>query len=385
MAAMYGTEEETWRQGDRCLLPDPSGATLREATILRLSISNNDETMARVKVTDHNADGEEEEETVPTSKLIRPSLNHVADEKPQFSNNVADPRLCVPFELSDGDQVPYTINRYLRDYQREGIRFMYNSYRRSRGCILGDDMGLGKTVQVIAFLAALLQKTGTWEDIRNNRPQFLQSQVSSKQCKPKKVFLIVAPLSVLYNWRDELDTWGHFQCVVVHGLRKEEELARIRKGRTEIALTTYETLRLCLEEFNSIDWSAVVVDEAHKIKNPNAQITQAMKDLECEVRIGLTGTILQNNLEELWCVMDCVCMFFVFFLNQFQGRTRLSWQLGKLQKQVFGSYREGSEAQRDQTGPGYREEDCQSPGAADIPLVPQKNQSSDHGAAPQEG
>lgn len=107
--------------------------------------------MARVKVTDHNADGEEEEEeeTVPTSKLIRPSLNHVADEKPQFPNNVADPRLCVPFELSDGDQVPYTINRYLRDYQREGIRFMYNSYRRCRGCILGDDMGLGKTVQVM--------------------------------------------------------------------------------------------------------------------------------------------------------------------------------------------------------------------------------------------
>lgn len=140
---------ETWRQGDRCLLPGPSGATLREATILRLSISNNHETMARVKVTDHNADGEEEEETVPTSKLIRPSLNHVADEKPQFPNNVADPRLCVPFELSDGDQVPYTINRYLRDYQREGIRFMYNSYRRCRGCILGDDMGLGKTVQVM--------------------------------------------------------------------------------------------------------------------------------------------------------------------------------------------------------------------------------------------
>uniref|UniRef100_A0A3Q4MRT4 Excision repair cross-complementation group 6-like 2 n=1 Tax=Neolamprologus brichardi TaxID=32507 RepID=A0A3Q4MRT4_NEOBR len=118
------------------------------------------------------------------------------------------------------------------------------------------------------------------------------------------VFLIVAPLSVLYNWKDELDTWGHFQCVVVHGLRKEEELARIKKGRVEIALTTYETLRLCLDQFNKIDWSAVVVDEAHKIKNPDSQITQAMKELRCKVRIGLTGTILQNNLEELWCVMD---------------------------------------------------------------------------------
>lgn len=54
----------------------------------------------------------------------------------------------------------------------------------------------------------------------------------------------------------------------------------------------------------SIDWDAVIVDEAHKIKNPKSQITQAMKDMRCEVRVGLTGTILQNNLEELWCVMD---------------------------------------------------------------------------------
>lgn len=69
-------------------------------------------------------------------------------------------------------------------------------------------------------------------------------------CDPIQVFLIVAPLSVLYNWKDELDTWGYFQCVVVHGLRKEEELARIKNGRIEIALTTYETLRLCLDQFN---------------------------------------------------------------------------------------------------------------------------------------
>ncbi|KAM6964869.1 DNA excision repair protein ERCC-6-like 2 [Aplochiton taeniatus] len=200
--------------------------------------------------------------------------------------------------------VPYTINRYLRDYQREGIHFIYNNYAQSRGCILGDDMGLGKTIQVVGFLAAVLHKTGTWEDIENSRPQFLLTQVSTSQSKPSKVFLIVAPLSLLYNWKDELETWGYFQCVVVHGLRKEEELARVQRGRSEIALTTYETLRLCLEQFNSIDWSAVIVDEAHKIKNPNSQITQAMKDLRCEVRVGLTGTILQNNLEELWCVMD---------------------------------------------------------------------------------
>ncbi|XP_034727507.1 DNA excision repair protein ERCC-6-like 2 isoform X1 [Etheostoma cragini] len=308
MASNSAVEKATWREGDSCLAPDPRDGTLRETTIKRLtSTSHNNDATAWVVFTDHNKDAEEEEvEAVPVSKLMRPGLNHFTQEKPLFPSSITDTRLCVPLELSDvdGDRVPYTINRYLRDYQREGIRFIYNNYICSRGCILGDDMGLGKTVQVIGFLAAVLHKTGTWQDIDNNRPQFLQSQIPSKQSKPNKVFLIVAPLSVLYNWKDELDTWGHFQCVVVHGLKKEEELARIKKGRIEIALTTYETLRLCLDQFNNIDWSAVFVDEAHKIKNPNSQITQAMKDLKCKIRVGLTGTILQNNLEELWCVMD---------------------------------------------------------------------------------
>lgn len=65
-----------------------------------------------------------------------------------FPGSSPDLSLCIPLELGDEDRVPYTINRYLRDYQREGIRFIYNNYIRSTGCILGDDMGLGKTVQV---------------------------------------------------------------------------------------------------------------------------------------------------------------------------------------------------------------------------------------------
>ncbi|RXN18413.1 DNA excision repair ERCC-6-like 2 [Labeo rohita] len=245
----------------------------------------------------------EEEDRSTKRQEARTPHRPFEDERPLFHSNQTPPGPSEPFLLPGSDvKVPYTINRYLRDYQREGIKFIYHSYVKSRGCILGDDMGLGKTVQVIGFLAAVLQKTGTWKDVENNRPQFLLSQKPSEQVQ--KVFLIVAPLSVLYNWKDELDTWGHFRVVVVHGVRKDEELARVQRGRCEIALTTYETLRLCLDQFNSIDWAAVIVDEAHKIKNHKSQITQAMKEMRCKVRVGLTGTVLQNNLEELWCVMD---------------------------------------------------------------------------------
>ncbi|NWH74251.1 ER6L2 protein, partial [Piaya cayana] len=160
-------------------------------------------------------------------------------------------------------------------------------------------------LKVISFLAAVLHKKGTREDIENNMPEFLLKKMKKESmCDTKKTFLIVAPLSVLYNWKDELDTWGYFKVCVLHGSKKDNDLSRIKQGKYEVALTTYEVLRLYLDEFNSVEWSAVIVDEAHRIKNPKAQITQTLKSLKCHVRIGLTGTILQNNMKELWCVMD---------------------------------------------------------------------------------
>ncbi|XP_029473500.1 DNA excision repair protein ERCC-6-like 2 isoform X2 [Rhinatrema bivittatum] len=159
--------------------------------------------------------------------------------------------------------------------------------------------------KVIAFVSAVLRKKGTREDIENNMPEFLlRSMKRQSSVASKKMFLIVTPLSVLFNWKDELDTWGYFRVAVLHGNKRDTELSRVKQGKCEVSLTTYETLRLCLDEFNSIEWSAVIVDEAHRIKNPKAQVTQIMKSLKCKVRIGLTGTILQNNMEELWCVMD---------------------------------------------------------------------------------
>ncbi|KAJ8285199.1 hypothetical protein GJAV_G00023440 [Gymnothorax javanicus] len=321
-AAQSDVQVAKWRIGDRCLAPHPKAKCLYEATIQQLAVTEDGQAGALVRFASHyDEDDDEEEECriIALSELQKavPSLY----EKPLFHNGQSPPCAAVPYALAGhAASIPYTINRYLRDYQREGAKFIYDSYARGRGCILGDDMGLGKTIQVIAFLAAVLLKKGTWEDIENNAPYFLLSQASSEKRKTQKVFLIVAPLSVLYNWKNELDTWGHFRCLIVHGARKEEEFSRLRRARCEVALTTYETLRLCLDQFNSIDWSAVIVDEAHKIKNPKSQITQAMKGMRCKVRVGLTGTILQNNLEELWCVMDWAIPGCLGSLGHFRNR-----------------------------------------------------------------
>ncbi|NXU15428.1 ER6L2 protein, partial [Pardalotus punctatus] len=298
-----------WRIGEKCLAPCLENGRLHEGTITSLEKDKNGKLFAVISFL------ETEERKILVTKLCKVKDNRgpwkslVFDEgdleKPYFPDqNLPSP--AVAFKLSDnGDFIPYTINRYLRDYQREGAQFLYRHYANKRGCILGDDMGLGKTIQVISFLAAVLHKKGTREDIENNMPEFLlRTMKKDSDCNPKKTFLIVAPLSVLYNWKDELDTWGYFKVSVLHGSKKDDDMSRIKQGKYEVALTTYETLRLYLDEFNSIDWSAVIVDEAHRIKNPKAQITQTMKSLKCGVRIGLTGTILQNNMKELWCVMD---------------------------------------------------------------------------------
>ncbi|XP_041889075.1 DNA excision repair protein ERCC-6-like 2 isoform X2 [Corvus kubaryi] len=298
-----------WRIGEKCLAPCLENGKLHEGTITSLEKDKNGKLFAVVSIL------ESEERKILVTKLCKvkdsrgPWKSLIFDEddleKPYFPDqNLPSP--AVAFKLSDnGDFIPYTINRYLRDYQREGAQFLYKHYADKRGCILGDDMGLGKTIQVISFLAAVLHKKGTREDIENNMPEFLlRTMKKGSDCNPKKTFLIVAPLSVLYNWKDELDTWGYFKVAVLHGSKKDDDMSRIKQGKYEVALTTYEILRLYLDEFNSIEWSAVIVDEAHRIKNPKAQITQTMKSLKCSVRIGLTGTILQNNMKELWCVMD---------------------------------------------------------------------------------
>ncbi|KAL3868004.1 hypothetical protein ACJMK2_040844 [Sinanodonta woodiana] len=234
-------------------------------------------------------------------------------EKPRFKFTSTAAK--VPFLLSESGekpvQVPATINQYLRDYQREGIRFLYCHYKHNRGALLEDDMGLGKTVQVIGFLAALLKKHGNRIDIMRQKPKFIrnfsdgfQKVMAEDEEDVKKPFLIIGPGCVLYNWLDEFETWGYFKVRKYHGADKQECLADVKKGKAEIVVTTFETFRDNQESINAVDWDAVIVDEVHRIKDLKAQTTRALRAINTRKRYGLTGTALQNNLTELWCLMD---------------------------------------------------------------------------------
>lgn len=135
------------------------------------------------------------------------------------SNNEARPNFPMvklalnptAIKLAQNIHINKHIAQYLKDYQIEGIKFLYKSYANNRGCILADDMGLGKTIQVIAFLAAVLNKTGFKVDLNNTNLKCIRKQMNLNEAKTTQLqFLIVCPASIIDNWIKEFNTWGYF-------------------------------------------------------------------------------------------------------------------------------------------------------------------------------
>ncbi|XP_044166630.1 DNA excision repair protein ERCC-6-like 2 isoform X4 [Acropora millepora] len=311
----------TWKKGTLASGEKCSGAS-KEHTVM--SSENNRqrhcqpaaESEMALAVKSHHSSGEvihdhennDNEEEFDDNLIFADGFDDQDMERPSFTQPSQHP--TIPMVLSEPGvkpviQIPATINRYLRDYQRDGVHFLYQHFSKNTGAILGDDMGLGKTVQVIAFIAAVLGKTGTKADVFY---QFMDGKRAGKQrdsiCKVSGTFLIVSPGSVMYNWKEELETWGHFKMGLFHGNTKEDTLQRTLRGRLDVALTTYETMRNHLDDVNKVQWLAVIMDEVHRLKDPKSQITVAAKALRAKRRYGLTGTPLQNKLEEFWCVLD---------------------------------------------------------------------------------
>ncbi|TPX63336.1 hypothetical protein SpCBS45565_g06679 [Spizellomyces sp. 'palustris'] len=225
-------------------------------------------------------------------ELIKPYFPHA-----NTPSTKAALRLSSDKEVPDA--VPPGINQYLRDYQRDGVRFMYDLYVRNKGGILCDDMGLGKTVQVIALFAAILGKTGNADD-QHMRIRALRMNDDANLIRN----LIVAPSSVIYNWKRELDTWGYFAVGIFHGTKKDEVLEKAAKGYYEVILTSFDTCRNNWKAIDEIEWTLLVVDEAHKLKDDKAAITRIMRGMRVRCRLGLTSTAIQNKYKELWCLLD---------------------------------------------------------------------------------
>lgn len=194
---------------------------------------------------------------------------------------VADDRLGVVIEALRHPPVqplPEGLRATLRPYQARGYDWLVTLGALGLGCCLADDMGLGKTVQLIAYLLSRKQRG------RNDRPS-----------------LVVCPASVLGNWCREID---RFAPGLVyrrhHGLARDiEDLEGV-----DVVLTTWGLLVRDAEAFNARDWDLVALDEAQAIKNPDARRARVARDLKARHRVALTGTPVENRLEELWSLMQ---------------------------------------------------------------------------------
>ncbi|QNJ30247.1 DEAD/DEAH box helicase [Synechococcus sp. A15-24] len=177
----------------------------------------------------------------------------------------------------------------LRPYQERGLGWLAFLNRFDQGACLADDMGLGKTIQLLAFL------------------QHLKAEQELK-CP----VLLVAPTSVLTNWRREAEAFTPELAVREHyGPRRPSTPAALRKALKDVdlVLTSYGLLQRDSELLESQDWQGVVIDEAQAIKNPSAKQSQAARDLARPAkgnrfRIALTGTPVENRVSELWALMD---------------------------------------------------------------------------------
>ncbi len=177
---------------------------------------------------------------------------------------------------------PAHFTTVLRPYQEEGLGWLQFLRRHRFGGILADDMGLGKTVQTLAHL--VLEK----QQGRLNKPS-----------------LIVAPVSTLGNWQQEIHRFApELTCLTLHGSRRRESFPLI--DTVDIVITGYPLLQLDGEVLQAREFYLVILDEAQMIKNPRAKVSQAARALRAEYRLCLTGTPVENHLGELWSLFDFV-------------------------------------------------------------------------------
>ncbi|TPX39409.1 hypothetical protein SeLEV6574_g07232 [Synchytrium endobioticum] len=197
-------------------------------------------------------------------------------------------------DAEDEDKLPLTMFEEspvwikggdMRDYQLQGLNWLISLYENGINGILADEMGLGKTLQTISLLGYL----------KNVR-------------EVEGPHLIVVPKTTLHNWMSEIQKWcPNLNAFMFHG-DKEGRIALVQDvllpGKFGICVTSYE---MCLREkshLKKFSWQYIIIDEAHRIKNENSLLSQIVREFPSRNRLLITGTPLQNNLHELWALLN---------------------------------------------------------------------------------
>ncbi|KAK3331965.1 SNF2-family ATP dependent chromatin remodeling factor like protein [Cercophora scortea] len=185
------------------------------------------------------------------------------------------------------EQADLLVGGRLKEYQVKGLQWMLSLYNNNLNGILADEMGLGKTIQTISLITYLIEKK------QQNGP-----------------YLVIVPLSTLTNWNLEFDKWAPGVTKIVYkgppNTRKLQQ-EKIRQGKFQVLLTTYEYIIKDRPLLSKIKWFHMIIDEGHRMKNSNSKLVGTIQQFyNTRFRLILTGTPLQNNLTELWAMLNFV-------------------------------------------------------------------------------
>lgn len=223
--------------------------------------------------------------------LKKSSSHH--DIRRRKSEREEDEELLREEEDSDDDEgiefqfrdSPAYINGKLRDYQIQGLNWLVSLHKNKLAGILADEMGLGKTLQTISFLGYL---------------RYIE--------KKKGPFLVIAPKSTLNNWLREFKKWTpEVKAFILQGNKEERNQLIEDKLMTcdfDIVIASYEIIIREKSSFRKLDWEYIIIDEAHRIKNEESLLSQVLREFTSRNRLLITGTPLQNNLHELWALLN---------------------------------------------------------------------------------
>uniref|UniRef100_A0A671L9Z7 Chromodomain-helicase-DNA-binding protein 8 n=1 Tax=Sinocyclocheilus anshuiensis TaxID=1608454 RepID=A0A671L9Z7_9TELE len=213
------------------------------------------------------------------------------ESRPARLNRTPRPAASAWKKLDESRE--YKNGNQLREYQLEGVNWLLFNWYNRQNCILADEMGLGKTIQSLALLSEVFA------------------------AGVQGPFLIIAPLSTITNWEREFSTWTDMNAIVYHGslasrqmIQQYEMYCKDDKGhlipgayKFDALITTFEMILSDCPELREISWRCVVIDEAHRLQNRNCKLLDSLKMLDPEHKVLLTGTPLQNTVEELFSLL----------------------------------------------------------------------------------
>ncbi|ETO07691.1 wu:fd12d03 isoform 1 [Reticulomyxa filosa] len=216
-----------------------------------------------------------------------------------------------------------TCGMKLKDYQKEGVDWLCFNWHQHRNVLLCDEMGLGKTCQVTLHYFLNVACTFMLKQMTNFKKycSIVFLNYLKEIQKINGPFLIAAPLSTIGHWRRETERFTEMYAVVYHGdsdskrvIKEYEFPARDSKNkriegayRFHVLITTYDSLITDKYVLSKIPWKVLIVDEAHRLKNKDCKLwTILQNSYSCEFSLLLTGTPVQNNVEELWSLLHFI-------------------------------------------------------------------------------